>query len=149
MRAAPSPRGTNKAGVFVPDSFPSSRTGAAYDAASNPKSMLARTCRWMMEKGCTSADIIEFIEFMDGGGEAEGEDGNEVSREQHSKMEAAAHASSRGDGGDPMGLDPDQRMTAGTVDRLPGRKSTGMPRHALDEISTAMRKIGRGPLGYA
>ena len=93
---------------------------------------------------------MQFIEHMDDGGEVEGEDEHATS-DVHNKLEMAAHQAGRGDN-DPMGLYPDQKMTSGTVDKLPTYKPTGMPesatRHAMDEAVRNCRRIGRGPIGW-
>jgi hypothetical protein len=151
-RPAPSPRGSNHAGVFLPAGFPPCSPAAAYDEAS-PPGFLARACKWMAANGCSTEDIVQFIEHMDDGGEVEGEDdGHGPTESQHNAMEAAAHQAGRGDN-DPMGLYPDQKMTSGTVDRLPSYGPNGMPenaaRHAMDETLRNCRRIPRGPIGWA
>jgi hypothetical protein len=148
-RPAPSPRGSNHAGVFLPAGFPIC-AAAAYDQAPEalPPGFLARACKWMAANGCSTEDIVQFIEHMDDG-VVEGEDGGHGPTEA---QERAAHQAGRGDN-DPMGLYPDQRMTSGTVDKLPTYKPTGMPenaaRHAMDEALRNCRRIARGPIGWA
>jgi hypothetical protein len=152
-RPMPSPSGRNDARLYLAAGFPEVRTpGAAYDEAL-PLGYLARCCRFLLKNGFSAEDVVQFIEHKDG--EVEWEDEHATS-EVHNKMEAAAHSNPRermGGAGDMPGLDPDQRMTTGSVDRLPSYKPTGVPRNAtqtqaMDETLAAVRRIGRGPIGY-
>jgi hypothetical protein len=141
MRAMPSPTGRNTAALYLPKGFPQA-AGGAYDAAP-PRSMLAKACAWMAANGCSAADVAEFVTHMHGGGEVEGED-ETASERVHNAMEAAASS------------DTQEATQLGEIgkprfgkDVLPTYKPNGMPKHALDESLRNMRKIGRGPLGYA
>jgi hypothetical protein len=152
MRPMPSPRGSNRAKLFVADNFPRATAGAAYDGAAAPQIRLARACRWLAQKGYSAEDIASFVEHMTGGGEAEALDLDATaSKNAHNAMEQALRTDPEDVGapGDLPGLSASQGMSA-VKDALRIAKPNGMPnaRHAMDEALAAVRRIGRGPIGY-
>jgi hypothetical protein len=152
----PSPSGRNAAELYLPQNFPRATSlAAAYDAmpGSPPPGYLGRACRWLRENGFDASEIVEFVCAMDDGGEA-AEDRSATSERVHNAMEAAAHMTAeeakhtneRFPGTDEL-MTGAARGERFSKTRLASRASEEV--RAMDEVLAHVRKIGRGPLGYA
>jgi hypothetical protein len=150
----PSPTGRNAERRYLPPNFPRTSPIGAYDAmpGSPPPGYLGRACKWLLANNFSPEDIVEFVCHVDGGGEA-AEDETTLERVNNA-MEAAAHMSAeeakrtneRFPGTDELmtGAARGERFSR---TRLASRASEEV--RAMDEVLAHVRKIGRGPLGYA